>query len=291
MLSSSCFNERSVANNTCLVYYSTTAFNIAAIQQLETSDFDTIRITPATGFNFTSKSLLPRILRAAVIPWRALIRYLRIHTCLDNRASVEPPAAHEPPEQCKHQNTCQVHKGIIHRIRRHRHFSGQDEDDADEERPDASPPVDQVAHLAHVPRSRLELIEDELAEDRNDVGPVQGDSGDVKYPQDGGVGAQSNEVDGYAPEDADPYGIQWSLRALVNDGPHSAEGEKVVAGKGEDGTAESLHGGKADELQDDQRTDGEDYAATGAERVVVDLGHRLRNWRVEDITGFAHAKS
>ena len=69
-----------------------------------------------------------------------------------------------------------------------------------------------------------------------------------------------------------------------------AEGQQAVAGEGKHSPAEGLHRGEADELQDDERADGEDDAAAQTEAVVEYLRHGLFEVGREDFGGVAHAE-
>ncbi len=91
-----------------------------------------------------------------------------------------------------------------YRISRDRQSSRHNKDDRDEKRPDASPDVNERAELPQVPRTTFELAERKFADDRDAVAPVQRDGADVEDTRDGRVGAETDEIDGDAPEDGDP---------------------------------------------------------------------------------------
>lgn len=57
-----------------------------------------------------------------------------------------------------------------------------------------------------MPWSLLELAENHFAEDWNTVTPVQSDGRDVEDTENSGIRAETDEVDGNAPEDGDPDG-------------------------------------------------------------------------------------
>lgn len=66
-----------------------------------------------------------------------------------------------------------------------------------------------------MPGTWLEASGDHLAEDRNDVGPVQGNGASVENTGDSGVGTETNQVDSDTPEDAEPDGVDGSAGAVV----------------------------------------------------------------------------
>ena len=145
------------------------------------------------------------ILLTASIPIRAiqlLLRDLR----LNQRTSIILPATGIPPDQRRDQDRRHEHDGPVHILTRNRADGWQEEDDTDEESPGAGPDVDDIPKFAHVPGARLELAEDDLAEDGDTVRPVERDGGDIEYTRDSGVGTEANQVDGDAPEDAEPNG-------------------------------------------------------------------------------------
>jgi len=65
----------------------------------------------------------------------------------------------------------------------------------------AGPGIHVRTEATHVPWTRLEFAKDETAHDRDAVGPVEGDGGDVEDACDGCVATKTDEVDGDAPED------------------------------------------------------------------------------------------
>ena len=155
------------------------------------------------------------------------------------------------------------------------HQHRQQEDDADEQSPDTSPRVDQQREPAHVPRPGPELPKHHLAEDGDDVGPIQGDGADVEDTRDGGVRAQPDQIDSDAPERGDPDRVQGRTGDAVDLGPDVAEREETIAGEGEDGSGERLHGGEADEFEDDEAADGVEDPSRLAEGEVEDLSNGL----------------
>lgn len=85
-----------------------------------------------------------------------------------------------------------------------------------------------------------------LAYDGNHVRPVQSNRCNTKDADDGG-----------AQEYLAQHCVQWRPSTLIHPGPDLARREELVARKGKDHTCESLHGSKADKLQDDESGDCE----------------------------------
>ena len=92
---------------------------------------------------------------------------------------------------------------------------------ANEQSPDASPAVDEIAGFAHVPGARLKLAENDLAENWDTwiecqlwiqreveasltVAPVESDGSHVEHTSNGRVRSETDQVDRDAPEDRDP---------------------------------------------------------------------------------------
>lgn len=120
-----------------------------------------------------------------------------------------------------------------------------------------------------MPRSWLKVAEDKLAEDGNTVAPIEGDGADVENPGNSGIGTKADKVDSDTPEYTDPNGEEWCVCKRGDSGPNMREWKKAVSGEREDCAAKGLHGGKADELDDDEARDCEEDSSTSAERVVV----------------------
>ena len=200
-----------------------------------------------------------------------ILHLLLLHLRLDQRARIPLPATGVPPHQRGQQDRRQKDDRPVHVLARHGPDGRQQEDDTDKQRPSARPDVHENAVLAHVPGSRLEAAEHDLAEDGDAVRPVERDSRDVEHASDGRVRAEADEVDRNAPEDGDPDGEDGGAGALVDLGPVLRPGDELVAGEGEEGAGQRLGRGEADELQDDEGADGVEDAAGAAEGVVVDL--------------------
>ena len=211
---------------------------------------------------------------------------------MQGRPAIEALPAEIPPDDRKHHGAHQIHTGVIHVVGGDRRNRRQQEDDADEQGPQTGPGIHELAGAAQVPRPALELAEHQLAHDGDAVGDVERDGADVEDAGDGGVGAQPDQVDEDAEEDAEPDAGERRARARVHPRPGAGEGEEAVAREGEDGAGGGLHGGEADELDDDEATEGVEDAAGLAERVVVDLGYGLVDGRCEDVERVgAHAEA
>lgn len=78
----------------------------------------------------------------------------------NQRASVELLPRNIPVDRRRDEDRNQEHARIVHVLRRGGAHSGQDEDDADEESPQASPGVDEFARFAHMPWAGDELAEE-----------------------------------------------------------------------------------------------------------------------------------
>ena len=190
------------------------------------------------------------------------VRFLVPNLSLDDRSCIELATTDVPPDHGAQEDESQENNGVVHVVRRDRSDRWQDENDGHEKGPDASPAVDEEGELAQMPWTRLEFVPDDLASDRDDVGPVEGDSAYVENTCDRNVRAQGNEVDGDAPEDADPDCIQRCSRESVDLGPNFGEGNELVAGEGEHGSRQCLCCGPADELENEEGGNGEEE--TGA---------------------------
>ena len=158
------------------------------------------------------------VLLTAPVAVRPIQFFLR-NLCLNQGTSIVLPASCIPPYQRRQQDRSHEHNCPVHVLARHGSDCGHKEDDTDKQGPGASPDVDDIAELAHVPRTRFELAEDDLAEDGNAIGPIQGDGSDVEDTCNRGVGTQADQVNGDAPEDADPDCVDWGTGAFVDLGP------------------------------------------------------------------------
>lgn len=173
--------------------------------------------------------------------------------------------------------------GATHAIRSHGHDGREEEDDRDKSGPAACPDVDKHTDRAQGPRARLERVEDELAQNRDAVRPVQRNGAEVEDGGDGNVAAQANEVDEDANERVQPHGQDGGIGLFPNLVPDPAAGQHLVAGKGPDGAGAGLQGGDADKVHNDKRGDGEEDGSAFAHDVVVDLHDGLLDGAGEDV--------
>lgn len=163
-----------------------------------------------------------------------------------------------------------------------------DVNDRHEGRPDDGPAVDPHARFPEVEGPWLEAAVGEFADDGDAVGPVEGDGREVEDGADGGVRAQSDEVDQDAADHEEPDGVEGGVGRRVDLVPDPAEGEHFVAGVGPDGAGAGLDGGHGGEVEDEEGGDGEEDAAVFADDLVEDLGDRLHDRGVELVEGVAH---
>lgn len=169
--------------------------------------------------------------------------------------------------------------------------SRQDEDDGHEQGPQTSVGIYVVTPLAHVPRTRLELAKDDLAEDRDTVTPVQRDGTNVKDTGNSGVGSETDQVDSNTAEHGEPNCQDRCTSKRQNFGPEPGPRDEPIAGESKDCSRQGLHGGEADELDDDEGTDGVEDSSTLAKDVVEDLSHWLIDRAGEDRCWVAHAEA
>lgn len=176
--------------------------------------------------------------------------------------------------------------GGTYSISSHRHGRGEEEDDRDKRRPTARVHVDELASPAQVPRATLKLIEEELAQDGDAVGPVECDGTQVEDSRDGDVAAQADEVDQDADQGIQPYSEHRSVRLAPDLVPDPAAGQHLVAGKGPDGARAGLQRSNANKVHNDEGGDGEEDGGTLAHDVVVDLHDGLLDHTGQDILGW-----
>lgn len=91
-----------------------------------------------------------------------------------------------------------------------------------------------------MPWAPLKSAKEHLADDRDAVAPVKRNSSDVEYPGDGGVRAETNQINDDAPENRDPNGIYWSSSQRVDLGPDTGERDESVTREGEESASERL---------------------------------------------------
>lgn len=136
-----------------------------------------------------------------------------------------------------------------------------------------------------MPWPALELVEQDLAQDGDAVGPVQGDGAKVEDGRDGDVAAEADEVDEDADERIQPHGQDGGVGAAPDLVPHARPGQHLVAREGPDGAAAGLQGRDADKVHDDEGGHGEEDGGLLAHHVVVDLHDGLLDGRGQDVLG------
>jgi len=141
----------------------------------------------------------------------------------------------------------------------------------------------------------LETAEDELAEDGNDITPVQGNSTNIENTEDSGVTTKADKVDGNAEEYGHPDSVKRGAGTAVDFGPYVAEWNKTVSREGEHSATKCLCSSETNELKDNEGTYREDNTASLAKRVKIDLCNRLCERRYKDsivrVTDVAHAEA
>ena len=91
-----------------------------------------------------------------------------------------------------------------------------------------------------MPRAPFEFAKREFADDGNAVAPVKCNGTDIEDASDGCVGSKSDQVDGNAPEDGNPDGVDGCSGVPIDLGPDSGAWNKSVSRKCKDGTCERL---------------------------------------------------
>lgn len=80
----------------------------------------------------------------------------------------------------------------------------------------------------------------ELAEDGNHITPIKGNCSDVEDADDGGMRAESDEVDGNGEDDGGPDSVDWGLGDRIDLGPETRAWDKAIARKGENSSCGGL---------------------------------------------------
>lgn len=205
--------------------------------------------------------------------------------------SIELLPSHIPIHHGTQHDECHEHNCIVHGLTSHRSGRREEEDNRSECGPDHGPEVNGSGEFTHVPWARLEAVPEKFAHNGDHVGPVKRDGGDVEDTLNSGVATETDQVDGNAPEDGDPHSIQRGTSRCVHFAPNKGEGQEAITGEGEDGTAKSLGGSEADELQQDKGANGVNETSRFAETVVEDLRHGLFHGGCEDGSYIAHAET
>ena len=93
-----------------------------------------------------------------------------------------------PKDRRRNEDCAQERNRVVHVQRCDRIQCWEDENDRHEQRPGAGPEIDRPREFSKVPGTGFEAAKDHFAEDGDDVGPIEGDGGDVEDTRDGGVG-------------------------------------------------------------------------------------------------------
>lgn len=80
-----------------------------------------------------------------------------------------------------------------------------------------------------MPRSGLKLAVYQLADNRDAIGPIQGNGTNVEDGSNEYGAAKTNEVDENAQRGVQPDRVEWRLAALVNAVPVPGERDHLVA--------------------------------------------------------------
>jgi len=171
---------------------------------------------------------------------------------LDDGSSVVLLAANEPPDYSGKNDCGQEDDGVIHIIAGDWSNSWEEEDDGDKRSPDDGPNIDDFTVFAHMPRAWFEFVEHDLADNWDAIRPIKTNSTDVEYAKNGCVASQSNQVEGNAPENSDPNGIQWDSGTGLNLDPQFGSWNQSIAAECKKSSSQGLGCREADELQDDK---------------------------------------
>lgn len=135
-----------------------------------------------------------------------------------------------------------------------------------------------------MPRTALELVEEQLAQDGNTVRPVQSNGADIEDGVDGNAASQTNEVDQDADKRVKPHRKDGGIRLLPDLVPNLVARNHLVTGEGPDSPATGLEGGDAHEVHDDEGGDGEEDGCALAHDIVEDLDNGLVDRRGEYVS-------
>ena len=95
---------------------------------------------------------------------------------LGDRTNIELASRDGIVDAGKDEDGDEDNDSVVHRVGSDGIDGRANKDNADENGPDASPGIDNLAVLAHVPWSRHEAVAEDLAHDGNDVAPVESNS-------------------------------------------------------------------------------------------------------------------
>ena len=121
----------------------------------------------------------------------------------------------------------------------------------------------------------LELAIKHLADDRDAVGPIQSDGGQIEDGRDGGVGSQTDQVDKDTGGNEEPDCVNWGIGLLVDLVPDSRQGKHFVAGVGPYCSSPGLDGCHGGEIENEAGGHGEEDASVPPNDVVEDLRYGL----------------
>jgi hypothetical protein len=127
------------------------------------------------------------IFQSGTYSWLLQILQRNLFVDLDHEACIPSLPAGISSNRSRNENNSQKRHPVVHRLRCDRTRRRQDENDAHEQRPKASPSIDEDAEPAHVRRSRNESVGHHLACDGYNIRPVKSDGGDIEDPQDRAV--------------------------------------------------------------------------------------------------------
>lgn len=102
---------------------------------------------------------------------------------LDDWAGVVLPTADEPPCRRGNEDCDQENDSVVHVVACDWANSWEEKDDGNKQSPDDGPDVDNLAVFTHVPWTRLEFVEHDLAHNWDAIRPIQTDSADVEYSE------------------------------------------------------------------------------------------------------------
>lgn len=91
-----------------------------------------------------------------------------------------------------------------------------------------------------MPRTWLKLAIFELAEDGNNIAPVDGDCSNIEYASNGDVRPEPNKINSDAQRYGDPHSVDGSPSQRVDLSPDARAGEQTIARAGKDRSCEGL---------------------------------------------------
>ena len=176
-------------------------------------------------------------------------------------------------------------------LRSHGPNGGHDVDDRDKCRPNDSPDVDRQARPPEMEGPSFEFPVFHFADDGDTVRPIQSNSRQVEDGRNGGVRAQTDQIDEHARDGEEPDRVNRGVGTLVDLVPDSRQGQHFVAGVRPDGAGAGLNGRHGREIEDEASGHGEEDASVPANDVVEDLSDGLSDGIIERVGGVAAAVS